>query len=213
MHLTRLILLLLVVLAANVNPVAATEGESSVSHTSSHRVLTDKIDFKAGELANSELEERGVMTSIATRFKAIFKKNSGLSNKVGSTRQSSEIVKTLEKMPIVKKLETAVKDNPTLVKALSNPESMKKLARDPQVAKLSAVLEQNNVKVTKEGINKLRSAAGNDPAKLSTLEVIDGVVGATMITAISAAVFFLLVVGTGWAAVLFVDSFLQGVER
>lgn len=136
MHLTCLILLLLVVLAANVNPIVAIKRQSSVSHTSSHRVLTGKTTPRVKSLHSRSAR----MTSIATGFKTLLRKNSGLRNNVGSPRQNSEIVNTLEKMPEVKKMQTAVESNPTLVKTLSNSESIKKLAKDSQVTKVSAVL-------------------------------------------------------------------------
>ncbi|KAG6616373.1 Avr1b-1 avirulence-like protein [Phytophthora cinnamomi] len=73
-------------------------------------------------------------------------------------------------MPIVKKLETTIKKNPNFINELSkNPVSIKKLARDPEVAKVSAMIKKNNVKVTKDSIKRLRAAASNDPTMLSTL--------------------------------------------
>ncbi|KAG6584628.1 Avr1b-1 avirulence-like protein [Phytophthora cinnamomi] len=101
-------------------------------------------------------------------------------------------------MPIVKKLETTIKKNPNFISQLSeNPKSIKKLATDPEVAKLSVILKKNNVKVTKDSIKKLRTAASNDPAKLSTLDVIDGI--AQMgIVATFGAMFLCILAATGY---------------
>ncbi|KAG6616286.1 Avr1b-1 avirulence-like protein [Phytophthora cinnamomi] len=74
-------------------------------------------------------------------------------------------------MPIVKKLETTIKKNPNFINELSkNPVSIKKLARDPEVAKVSAMIKKNNVKVTKGSIKQLRAAVSHDPAKQRMLE-------------------------------------------
>ncbi|KAE8979488.1 hypothetical protein PF010_g23482 [Phytophthora fragariae] len=77
-------------------------------------------------------------------------------------------------MPIVKKLETTVQKDPGFFKKLfKKKESLKKLAKDPQVAQVSAMMEKNNLQFTKDSVNQLRSAAGKDPAKRGALETIE----------------------------------------
>ncbi|KAG6584629.1 Avr1b-1 avirulence-like protein [Phytophthora cinnamomi] len=101
-------------------------------------------------------------------------------------------------MPIVKKLETTIKKNPNFISQLSeNPKSIKKLAENPEVAKMSVILKNNNVKVTKDGINKLRTAASNDPAKLSTLDAIERIAEMGTVAAFG-ALFLSILAGVGY---------------
>ncbi|KAE9298397.1 hypothetical protein PF008_g23513 [Phytophthora fragariae] len=123
------LLLLLILLVANAIPVTSIGDQSTISQTSSHRLLTDEVDVKRVELsspkdddpsgvANSESEERGFFTSAVLKIKRIFRKNPGLSSKLDSARQNSEVVEAVAKMPIVKKLETTVQKDPGFFKKL-----------------------------------------------------------------------------------------------
>ncbi|KAE8999735.1 hypothetical protein PR002_g18374 [Phytophthora rubi] len=159
MHLAHL-LLLLVLLLANANPVTSIEDQSAISQTTSQRSLRDEVDAKRVVLsspkdddpsgvANAESEERGFLSTAASKLKSVVGKNPGLSSKLGSTRQNSEMAAAVGKMPI--------------------------LSKDPQVAQVSAMMEKNGLKITKDSVNQLRSAAGNDPAKRGVLEAIKGI--------------------------------------
>ncbi|KAE8881319.1 hypothetical protein PF005_g24945 [Phytophthora fragariae] len=109
------LLLLLVLLVANANPVASIEDQSVISQTTSHRslrvevnakrvVLSSPKDDDPSGVANAESEERGIWASATSKLKSVFGKNPGLSSKLSSTRQNSEVAATVAKMPIVKQL-------------------------------------------------------------------------------------------------------------
>ncbi|KAE9001286.1 hypothetical protein PR001_g18567 [Phytophthora rubi] len=122
MHLAHL-LLLLVLLLANANPVTSIEDQSAISQTTSQRSLRDEVDAKRVVLsspkdddpsgvANAESEERGFLSTAASKLKSVVGKNPGLSSKLGSTRQNSEMAAAVGKMPIVKQLEATVQKDP-----------------------------------------------------------------------------------------------------
>ncbi|GMF31984.1 unnamed protein product [Phytophthora fragariaefolia] len=137
------------------------------------QISTGTSDF----VTTTESEERGVLDSVASKLKGIFKKNTGISSKLGSTRINPRVAASVEKIPSVKTLVVAMK-SPNVVQKLSkNPGSIKKLAKDPTVVKTAALLEKNNVKITKDTVSKLRVAAANDPPKLSKLDIVDGILG------------------------------------
>ncbi|KAE9259114.1 hypothetical protein PF001_g33139, partial [Phytophthora fragariae] len=102
-----------------------------------------KDDDPSG-VTNSASEERGLISSVGSKITSIFGKNPGLSSKLGSTQQNSEMIVAVAKMPIVKRLKTTMQKNPSFLKQLSNnPESLQKLAKDPQVAQVSAMMKKN----------------------------------------------------------------------
>ncbi|KAG6582843.1 Avr1b-1 avirulence-like protein [Phytophthora cinnamomi] len=216
MQATNLLLLFLATLLVNVNSAATEE----FPQTSDLRSLLDKNDGKRGGLSSLnddsmgglvENEDRGftssVTESVASKIKGLWK-STGLRNKFGRSGKNAYLVATVERMPIVKKLETTIERNPKFIDKLSkNPESIKKLARDPEVAKVTTMLKKNDVKVTQDSIKQLRAAASNDPAKLSTLDVIDRVAEMGTV-AVSGAIALLLLAASGWALSMVVPYIL-----
>ncbi|GMF24856.1 unnamed protein product [Phytophthora fragariaefolia] len=106
-----------------------------------------------------------------------------------------------------------MENSPNAVQKLSkNPEFVKKLAKDPKVVKTAAMLEKNNVKVTKDTVNKLRVDAASDPVKLSKLDVIDGILGLGTASVFTVTVLGLLA-ATGYAIISSVPLIFQGEKN
>ncbi|KAE9288002.1 hypothetical protein PF008_g26260 [Phytophthora fragariae] len=107
------------------------------------------------------------------------------------------MIVAVAKMLIVKRLKTAMQKNSSFLKQLSNnPKSFQKLAKDPQVAQVSAMMKKNGFRFTKDSVNQLRSAAGKDPAKRGVLEAIKGISKTKPLT-IFEVVILLLVIASG----------------
>ncbi|GMF41472.1 unnamed protein product [Phytophthora fragariaefolia] len=102
----------------------------------------------------------------------------------------------------VKKLATVLENNPGFVQDLNKkPGLVKKLVKDPAVVKTAAILEKNNVKITKNTVNQLRVPAANDPVKLRKLNVVDRLLGLGSVAVfIGIALVIVLAIGGSIAA-------------
>nr|AEK80839.1 Avh177 [Phytophthora sojae]AEK80841.1 Avh177 [Phytophthora sojae] len=180
MQATHMLLLLLFAFIISPGIIAANEDQHGIIR---HRLLkfptTDGTSPQQGDnptdtLPRVEIEERAFLSSAAARVKGLFKKNSGLSSQLASTRKNADIVAAVENMPIAMKLDTAMKKDPSFVKGLSkDPELIENLAKNPPIGRVSRMLEKKHLKVSKRKLKQLRAAADGDEYLRANLEAMD----------------------------------------
>ncbi|EGZ15335.1 hypothetical protein PHYSODRAFT_286297 [Phytophthora sojae] len=169
----HLLLLLLTAFVVNTNAAVATK---DLPNTRNHRILTSKVTPENEELPSikGEKEEKVFMPSAVARLKGLFGKIPGLGTKFSGAGKDSAVFTAVERMPIVNKLDNVVERNPNFVEKLSkDPRAIERLENNPEIARVSTMLEQNKFKVTQKDINQLRNVVGDDATRLSKLEIIE----------------------------------------
>ncbi|GMF24834.1 unnamed protein product [Phytophthora fragariaefolia] len=205
MQAANLVLLTWVALAFFVTTSANEDRLLSEKNRSNSGGLPLQISIDTGYLTTTESEERWGLNSIASKIKGLFSTNKNLSNKLSRTRLKPNVAASAEKIPSVKKVATAMENDPTVIQKLNdNPGVFKKLANDPQVVKTAATLEKNDIKVVKDTVNQIRVASANEPVKRSKLDVIDKVLGLGV-----EAVFVVIALGLLVASGFIIFSFVH----
>ncbi|EGZ20206.1 hypothetical protein PHYSODRAFT_298429 [Phytophthora sojae] len=132
------------------------------------------VDHASVNDKNAEREERGIFSSVLAKIKpkdlSSKTKSTGLSNKINNLRKDPDVAAALGNSPVMKKLETAVENDPKFfTKLANNPESIEKLVKNPEVQQAAAALEKSKFKVTQNDINQLGTVVSKNPSKRAML--------------------------------------------